>query len=385
MDGATWDDADPQYSQLHYIQNVLQPLAREKEVPREQLKCLSRVKQEDPKPQHIKEESDLFQNKEHTKCSLTGHQKSQLNCSEREMKHMAEHLTSSSTTEAGENDRSGLELDTELGTPSRDEIVISDPSVCVKAEEPVKSERDSKYDTSNAQYKIFCPICCQKFILRSFLTKHVKLTHVTTHKTATGGETFSCSVCGKHLSKMREVTQHIKIHAPEKVYCCSECGKRFGLKHNYFTHMKLHAGEFPFPCSVCGKRFSNKSNLCIHMRKHTGEKPFSCSVCSKSFSSQPAAQVHLRTHTGEKPYSCSVCMVGFTCMAHLQRHMRTHTGERPFACSICGAMFVQKVHLVVHQRTHAEKKLSCGLCYKKFTCQQEADNHKCTGENSSRT
>ncbi|XP_026221045.1 zinc finger protein 572-like [Anabas testudineus] len=135
----------------------------------------------------------------------------------------------------------------------------------------------------------------------------------------------------------------------ERPFSCTVCDRRFGCKGNLHAHMRSHTGEKPFTCTVCNKSFSAKVNLKTHMRSHTGEKPFSCSVCSKSFSQKKTLVIHLRSHTGEKPFSCSFCGKRFSEKGTLKRHIRVHTGEKPYSCSVCGRTFSLLSHVKSHK------------------------------------
>ncbi|XP_066454477.1 oocyte zinc finger protein XlCOF7.2-like [Eleutherodactylus coqui] len=148
-----------------------------------------------------------------------------------------------------------------------------------------------------------------------------------------------------------------RVHTGEKSYSCSECGKRISKKANLVLHQRIHTGEKPYSCSECGKCFKQTSHLAVHQRIHTGEKPYSCSDCGKSFNNKSDLVRHQRIHTGEKPYSCAVCEKCFSRKSQIAAHQRIHTGEKPYSCAECEKCFIKKSNLTAHQKIHIRKKL----------------------------
>ncbi|XP_053149280.1 zinc finger protein 585B-like [Hemicordylus capensis] len=184
----------------------------------------------------------------------------------------------------------------------------------------------------------------------------------------TGENPYTCSVCGKKLSRKETLIDHQRVHTGEKPYTCSECGKSFNLKSGLTVHQRIHTGEKPFKCSECGKSFIRADKLTIHQRVHTGEKPYTCAECGKSFTRCDGLISHQRVHTGEKPYTCSECGKSFSQNLQLSLHQRVHTGEKPYTCSECGKSFSHKAKLTSHQRIHTgEKPYICLECGRSFT------------------
>ncbi|XP_075187511.1 uncharacterized protein LOC142258800 [Anomaloglossus baeobatrachus] len=191
-----------------------------------------------------------------------------------------------------------------------------------------------------------------------------------------GKKLFSCAECGNCFKWKSELVRHQRFHTGEKPFSCSECGKCFHQKSDLVMHPRSHTGEKPFSCSECGKCFIRKSDLVMHQRSHTGEKPFSCSECGKCFNWKSYLVEHQRSHTGEKSFSCSECGKCFIQRSSLVRHQKIHTGEKLFSCSECGKCFIRKSELVGHQRFHTgDKPFSCSECGKCFIQKSDLVRH----------
>ncbi|XP_075062418.1 uncharacterized protein LOC142151044 isoform X2 [Mixophyes fleayi] len=222
--------------------------------------------------------------------------------------------------------------------------------------------------TAQTDDKIFTCSECGKCLTR-------KLSLVAHQRIHTGEKPFTCSECGKCFTHKSYLVEHQTTHTVETRFTCSECGKCFKRKLSLVRHQRIHTGEKPFRCSECGKCFTYKSSLVEHQSIHRGE--FTCSECGVNFARKIYLVAHQRTHTGEKPFTCSECGKCFTHKAYLVKHQRTHTGEKPFTCSECGKCLSRKLSFVAHQRTHTgEKPFTCSECGKCFTYKSNLVEHQ---------
>uniref|UniRef100_A0A8C5MHN8 C2H2-type domain-containing protein n=1 Tax=Leptobrachium leishanense TaxID=445787 RepID=A0A8C5MHN8_9ANUR len=152
-----------------------------------------------------------------------------------------------------------------------------------------------------------------------------------------GEKPFTCTVCGKTLSRKYHLIKHYMIHTGEKPFKCSDCGKGFSTKRQHVSHQWIHTGDRPFKCAECGKCYTI---------------PFTCAECGKCFIHASDLSTHKMIHTGEKPYKCTECGKCFIRSTHLTAHKMVHTGEKRHRCSDCGKSFNRKYNFIQHQKIH---------------------------------
>ncbi|XP_030833737.1 uncharacterized protein LOC764375 isoform X2 [Strongylocentrotus purpuratus] len=233
-----------------------------------------------------------------------------------------------------------------------------------------------------------CPICGDRFRLRTTKYKHIRL-----HKQS-AGKPFKCVECGLGFYSVGNMTKHLRrahrrfsnnvgdepvaemlnslkvtpepvsqsVRSPIRSPCrpskmrpfaCKYCGDTFTMRCNMNRHRKRHetGDNLPFRCSHCGFGFKSTKERTKHiMRVHnedpkdnvtpdfrkpirTGLKTYKCPICEDNFSDSSGIYKHLRVHakSANKPYKCDVCKIGYNTMVGLSRHRGRvkHFGSAP--------------------------------------------------------
>ncbi|XP_033104609.1 PR domain zinc finger protein 2-like [Anneissia japonica] len=79
--------------------------------------------------------------------------------------------------------------------------------------------------------------------------------------------TFKCNVCEAPFNSMKDLTQHVIIHAEDYNYKCEFCIRLFKDPKDLVEHRStLHRVGKMYACSVCQREFAYLSNLQTHQR-----------------------------------------------------------------------------------------------------------------------
>lgn len=181
---------------------------------------------------------------------------------------------------------------------------------------------------------------------------------------------FTCQVCGKAFSKLRNFRAHERRHVVPNARACETCGQVFLDAVSLQHHQKTHSSKQVSECGVCHRLFSRKTTLDSHMRLHTNDRKFQCPMCGKSNGSKQDLLSHVRTHTGERPFKCMICQppTTFTTRSSLMRHTRTHSGYQPHCCKCCNKTFSRKDQYTRHMSKHLQYNcLSCNSTFETHT------------------
>ena len=149
------------------------------------------------------------------------------------------------------------------------------------------------------------------------------------------GGKHECAECGKKFNKLRQLSEHQRVHTGERPSSCELCAYNCNSLAGLNSHIKrIHTDERPYCCKDCGKRFLEEGVLKKHqLRVHDKVRPFSCSVCSKSFFSSKSFHKHEMRHAGIHPYPCTQCSKSFLTDQHRQQHELRHRSDRINASS----------------------------------------------------
>ena len=89
-----------------------------------------------------------------------------------------------------------------------------------------------KSKLKNKKYK--CDICDMKFNSFGNLNQHESFFHA-------GEKLFKCEICGNHSADRKQLKDHEKTHAEQKVECIT-CGK--WVQRSYLLkHEMIHSGD----------------------------------------------------------------------------------------------------------------------------------------------
>jgi uncharacterized Zn-finger protein len=185
-------------------------------------------------------------------------------------------------------------------------------------------------------------------------------------------EVVECELC-----RIQVLQSQVELHAEimHKDFVCEKCNTTFPSKilfkiHNNETHSALvgikgHKSRRKYHfCGLCDKEYEYKKHLEDHVRSfHKKERNRQCNVCLKWFYHRDIKK-HIEHVHGEKKVSCNVCGKRYTCLENLKLHMRYHD-EPKYICELpeCGKKFHQKILWEHHMLKHSsDKPVECSQC-----------------------
>ncbi|XP_067910551.1 ras-responsive element-binding protein 1 isoform X5 [Heterodontus francisci] len=212
---------------------------------------------------------------------------------------------------------------------------------------PLKSSsltRTGKIKQEAKEEKSFfiCPLC-----EKNCGTQHQLTMHIRQHNTDTGGNTHSCSICGKSLSSASSLDRHMLVHSGERPYKCSICYQAFTTNGNMHRHMKIHEKE---PASSVGssppsptkrRRLSVKRKL-SHEEGEAKEEESPNKKVTREIPSDEEEEKKT-----EEVLHCPVCYKTFICKYGLETHMETHP-DSTLRCNLCCISFKTHRGLLRH-------------------------------------
>ncbi|XP_048003209.1 zinc finger protein 808-like isoform X2 [Leguminivora glycinivorella] len=143
-----------------------------------------------------------------------------------------------------------------------------------------------------------CRICNENF--PNYRVRLIHLSQVHGHKMPE----FPCPSCNKVFNIRTFLTKHIKRSHLQKM--------------SHLKRDKIHA------CTLCDMKFSTKAYLRNHLVKHNGEKKFQCDICKKAYARMKTLREHLRIHNDDRRFACAVCGLTFIQKCSMKHHMKAH-------------------------------------------------------------
>ncbi|XP_072229669.1 uncharacterized protein [Leuresthes tenuis] len=245
-------------------------------VVKEEVPWSSSVDQQNPEPDHIKEEEEELwtsQESEFNGFTFTGvavknegGEDKRLLQIKTEDNREAEPPTSSSGPEPARNPdpNSHLQLNTDEKA-----LKVFETDVSIDDDDDAWQEpwSDSEPDGGDAasESKSFADVFVEETTRRENLSRN--------GRTRTAEKRLSCSICTKVFTRLVDLKRHRRVHPEEKPFDCGRCGKRFRIERALNGHMRIHTGEKPFSCDVCGRSFMYQYILTSHQKIHSRERP----------------------------------------------------------------------------------------------------------------
>ncbi|XP_023230633.1 zinc finger protein 676-like [Centruroides sculpturatus] len=200
---------------------------------------------------------------------------------------------------------------------------------------------------------------------------------------------IKCKVCKSEFSNKRQFLEHLKENPKCEKFTCDECRKQFTRISSLKAHkLIIHSNEKKFKCEECDFSTGHKSSLRKHKNKHSKTEVYKCSYCKFSTIWKDSLNDHFLLKHSKEPniteklpprfldlekYQCKVCSKLFSTPFALKRHERKHTGEKPFQCDYCFRKFTRQENLNQH------KRIIHSIVEKQFSSQQ------ITGEGTSKS
>ncbi|XP_007895064.1 ras-responsive element-binding protein 1 isoform X4 [Callorhinchus milii] len=214
------------------------------------------------------------------------------------------------------------------------------PSKSSTSTRPGKKQQQSQ-EVKEEKSTFICPLC-----EKNCGTQHQLTTHIRQHNTDSGGNSHSCSICGKSLSSASSLDRHMLVHSGERPYKCNVCGQAFTTNGNMHRHMKIHekepgnSVESSPPSPTKRRRLSVKRKL-SQEEEHKEEESPSKKVAGETPSDEEEDK------KSEEVLHCPVCFKTFICKYGLETHLETHP-DSSLRCNLCCISFKTHRGLLRH-------------------------------------
>ena len=173
--------------------------------------------------------------------------------------------------------------------------------------------------------KFNCTLCATgRYNQEQSLERHISKCH--------SGLMYQCEFCDKTLTSPHARIQHTRARHSEKTEACSQCDKKFVLKSQLTYHIKIshHKIRPKKTCPHCSEVFDASRAFLAHVNRHTNNRQFSCDTCGKSFLLENHLKEHTKRHT--LPYICDKCDSRFGSSLSLKAHTRVVHEQKQIQC-----------------------------------------------------
>lgn len=225
------------------------------------------------------------------------------------------------TDEMSSGERLLKEVDTNIKTESRDDVIV-------------KSEGNDDTVISDVNPKRYpCKFCVRSFCFMESLSRHLRKHHPDKHL---------CVKCGFFSVNSRLYSKHLRSHynLTRNQRVCSDCFKICNDYAELFAHRKLVHGAIKssFLCSECRETFVTVVELKEHKRQvhwapreDVSKTNLRCKKCNRQFASALVLKFHQCT---AKKFAClKKCGKRFEFYTQMERHMIKCTkGRTIYTC-----------------------------------------------------
>ena len=243
-----------------------------------------------------------------------------------------------------------------------------------------------------------CASCSEVLLSHHVFIQHV-FDHISKASEKKTAKVIICDMCGRKLTNLASLAQHLKVHAGECPFSCDKCGRGFTQKEMLDKHLIRHKKGYiktqksSLECNVCFRKFDSAEHIANHIKEHLSEPDvageFKCASCGEVLLSHHVFIQHVFDHISKasekktaKNIICDMCGRKLASLASLAQHLKVHAGECPFSCNECGRGFTQKEmldkHLIRHKKGYIKTQkssLECNVCFRKFDSAEHIANH----------
>ncbi|KAJ6633299.1 Zinc finger and BTB domain-containing protein 41 [Pseudolycoriella hygida] len=166
---------------------------------------------------------------------------------------------------------------------------IDDEFVCNVCNKSFKSRQSvNAHIQRHIGQKLLCNICGKYLSNRNNLTKHYKTVHLKEKR-------YQCPQCQKRYDSGYRLRIHQNSHEGIRLFGCPLCPQRFITSSALSRHKKtVHKQGELYECNICFRKFNIAYNLRAHMVTHTGIRPHNCQYCKADFQRKHKLVSHLK-------------------------------------------------------------------------------------------